>query len=367
VGPDTRASSAEISGLRIPNMKALDRVERALWRALRGAVGPRCPERLEGAMRHAVFPGGGRVRPRLCLATARACGDGVPALTDAVVVAIELLHCASLVHDDLPCFDDAATRRGRPSVHRAFGEQIAVLVGDALVVLAFQTVAKAGIHAPQRVPGIIETIAAGVGVPNGIIAGQALESEPHVVLTDYHRAKTASLFEAATVAGALAAGRDSRPWRSLGMLLGEAYQIADDLRDVAGDPVRIGKPVGQDAARGRPSAVLEFGVSGAIMRLERLFGDAFVSIPTCPGAGEVREMVLTIAELVHPARLGLPLVLETGQAKEAGAPAGGKEYGTAAGATPLVGDGPPWRSDGHLAAPVSSASSARTARTRSRT
>ena len=101
------------------------------------------PPLLAAAMRHAVFPGGARIRPQLCLAVARACGDAHPALADAAAAAIELLHCASLVHDDLPCFDDAATRRGQPSVHAAYGERLAVLAGDALIVLAFQTLAAA--------------------------------------------------------------------------------------------------------------------------------------------------------------------------------------------------------------------------------
>ena len=94
------------------------------------------------------FPGGARIRPRLCLAVAQACGEDQPAVTDAAAAAIELLHCASLVHDDLPCFDDAPIRRGKPSVHRAFGEQLAVLAGDALIVLAFETLAlAAAVHA----------------------------------------------------------------------------------------------------------------------------------------------------------------------------------------------------------------------------
>src|SRR5262249_58610889 len=107
------------------------------------AARPACPRRLSAAMRGAVFPKGARVRPRLCHAVASACGDDEPRATEAAGAAIELLHCASLVHDDLPCFDDAALRRGRPSVHAAFGEPLAVLAGDALIVLAFQAMARA--------------------------------------------------------------------------------------------------------------------------------------------------------------------------------------------------------------------------------
>src|SRR3954464_1359785 len=124
---------------RRPNMDAATRIELALTVAVTRAEAPGCPPRLGSALRYAVFPRGARIRPRLCLAVARACGDDQPALTDAAAASIELMHCASLVHDDLPCFDDAPIRRGKPSVHVAFGEQLAVLAGDAHIGLAFET------------------------------------------------------------------------------------------------------------------------------------------------------------------------------------------------------------------------------------
>ena len=108
------------------------RIEQALLAALASAEAPGCPPRLAAAMRHAVFPGGARIRPKLCLAVAMACGDAHPRLADAAAAAIELLHCASLVHDDLPCFDNAAMRRGIPSVQAQFGDRLAVLAGEAL-------------------------------------------------------------------------------------------------------------------------------------------------------------------------------------------------------------------------------------------
>src|SRR3712207_4775184 len=118
------------------------RIELALVEALTRAGSSPCPPLLAAAMHHAVFPGGARIRPRLCLSVAAACGDDDPAVSEAAAVAIELLHGASLVHDDLPCFDDAPIRRGRPSVHCAYGEPAAVLTGDALIVLAFQILAS---------------------------------------------------------------------------------------------------------------------------------------------------------------------------------------------------------------------------------
>ena len=108
-----------------------DRIEQALQAALATVAVPSCPPRLLAAMHHSVFPAGARVRPRLTLAVAAACGEDDPGATDAAACAIEFMHCASLVHDDLPCFDDAATRRGVPTVHKAFGEPLAVLAGDA--------------------------------------------------------------------------------------------------------------------------------------------------------------------------------------------------------------------------------------------
>jgi geranylgeranyl diphosphate synthase type II len=156
-------------------------------------------------------------------------------VSDAAGIAIELMHCASLVHDDLPCFDDADTRRGRPSVHRAFGEPLAVLAGDALIVLAYQTLAQGAVTQPLRLGQLILTLGQAVGVPCGIVAGQAWECEPAADLAQYQREKTGALFAAATVSGAIAAGSEGEPWRALGEALGEAFQIADDILDATSD------------------------------------------------------------------------------------------------------------------------------------
>ena len=121
----------------------MPRIEQSRAAAVASCEASGSPPRLAAAIRYAVFPGGARVRPRLCVAVAAACGEPESGLADAAGASIELLHCASLVHDDLPCFDDAATRRSRPSVHRAFDERLAVLTGDALIVLAFQHLAMA--------------------------------------------------------------------------------------------------------------------------------------------------------------------------------------------------------------------------------
>jgi geranylgeranyl diphosphate synthase type II len=247
-----------------------------------------------------VFPGGARIRPQLCLAVAAACGDDDPALSNAAASAIEILHCASLVHDDLPCFDNAQLRRGRPSVHAAYGERIAVLAGDALIVLAFQVLANSGTRSIFRLGPLMNTIAMSVGSPNGIVAGQAWECESKVVLRDYQRAKTGSLFEAATAAGAQAAGADAATWRPLGEWLGEAYQVADDIRDVVADQTELGKPAGQDIAHDRPSSARDLGLSGAVQRFDELVQKSIASIPHCKGEKMLRALVTQESERLVP-------------------------------------------------------------------
>jgi geranylgeranyl diphosphate synthase type II len=284
------------------------RIEKALAIALEppGYDDVPCPPGLAAAMRHSVFPAGARIRPRLVLAVARACGEPDAVLAEPAAVAIELLHCASLVHDDLPCFDDATMRRGRPSVHAAYGERLAVLAGDALIVLAFDVLGRHGARAASRLPRVLTAVARGVGAPAGIVAGQAWECEPCVAVSDYHRAKTGALFAAATAAGAAAAGHDPVAWAVLGDRLGEAYQVADDLRDAVCDADSLGKPVGRDAALGRPSAVAQFGVHGAIARVRELVAGAVDAIPPCPEAAELRAHVLQEASRLVPRQLARP-------------------------------------------------------------
>jgi geranylgeranyl diphosphate synthase type II len=285
---------------------AVTRIERSLVQTVSATAGDGAPPGLASALRYAVFGAGSRIRPRLCLAVARACGEDHPEVTDAAASAIELLHCASLVHDDLPCFDDAPTRRGRPSLHRAYGENLAVLAGDALIVLAFQSLAAVADHAPRRLAPLLQIVGSAAGMPRGIVAGQAWESEADVALSDYQRMKTGALFAAATAAGAAAAGREEAAWATLGDRLGEAYQIADDLRDVAADPAEIGKPVGRDRALGRPNAAAQLGVRGACHRLEELVAAAIESIPPCPGSQELRAHIHAQADALLPRTLARP-------------------------------------------------------------
>jgi len=286
-----------------PNALVEEALEAAIARGT-GAETPLAgPPQLTGAVRHAVFPGGARVRPQLCLAVASACAAGeAPEAAVGAAAAIELLHCASLVHDDMPCFDAADVRRGKPSVHARFGEPIALLAGDALIVMAFETLGAACESAPSRLPPLTALLAKSVGAREGLVAGQAWESEEDIDLRAYHQAKTGALFTAATTAGAVAAGAAPDRWRALGARLGEAYQIADDIRDFVLDDEALGKPAGQDEEHDRPSAVRAFGLAGALDHLHALVDDAAASVPDCAGAPALRALVRAQAARLTPAR-----------------------------------------------------------------
>ena len=275
------------------------RIESAISAAIRKGQAGATPPRLAAALDYAVTPGGARIRPTICMSVAIACGDDQPKLSDAAATSLELIHCASLVHDDLPCFDNADVRRGKPSVHRAFSQPLAVLTGDSLITMGFEVLARADAD-PARALELIRILGARTGMPGGICAGQGWESEPEIDLSAYHRAKTGALFIAATQMGAVAAGQDAEPWEELGARIGEAFQVADDLRDALYDADTLGKPVGQDDLHGRPNAVTALGVDGAVKRLKDILGGAIASIPSCPGEAMLAEMVRKYAERLAP-------------------------------------------------------------------
>jgi len=220
--------------------------------------------------------GGARIRPTILTSVAMACGDDRPELTNAAAVALELIHCASLVHDDLPCFDE---------------QPIAVLAGDSLIVMGFQILARAAGDMPHRTLGLIDILGTRTGMPFGICAGQGWESEAEIDLSAYHQAKTGALFIAATQMGAVAAGQEPEPWEELGARIGEAFQVADDLRDALCDEATLGKPAG----------LASYGVQGAIQRFDDILGGAIASIPACPGEAALAQMVRAYADRLVPA------------------------------------------------------------------
>jgi geranylgeranyl diphosphate synthase, type II len=258
-------------------------IEDALTRELDLLRGADAPIRLHAAMQHAVFSGGGRLRPALLLAVAFGSSPVTNAadrqLALASAAAIELLHCASLVHDDMPCFDDARLRRGQPTVHVAFGEPLALLTGDALIFAAMQAVTRhlsvdpadsAGMVRSARAAQMLVWLVRAGGPRSGLVAGQAWELEPAQEesgpiacgaeqLARYHAQKTGALFEAACAMGAVLAGLDVALYANIGQQVGSVYQLLDDWLDVFGDPQSTGKPALQDEKHQVPSAVEVMG------------------------------------------------------------------------------------------------------------
>jgi len=252
--------------------------------------------RLHDAMRYASLNGGKRLRPFLVAAGA-ALFDVPKDRAFRAGAAIELIHCYSLVHDDLPAMDDAATRRGRPSCHRHFDEATAVLAGDALQSLAFEVLADPATHPESIVRAkLILGLASAAGAA-GMCGGQMidLEAEKRKLNLDetvvLQRLKTGALFRFACEAGAVLGGAseaDQEALRHYADELGLAFQIKDDLLDVIGDPVLAGKALGQDAAAGKATLVALLGVEGAEAKLLKLrergndhlkrFGDKALSL-----------------------------------------------------------------------------------------
>ncbi len=282
-------------------MTIAERIETTMAQAIQTGQGGIAPAKLAAALHYAVSPGGARIRPTILTSVAMACGDDRPQLTNAAGIALELIHCASLVHDDLPCFDDADLRRGKPALHRAYSEPLAVLTGDSLIIMGFQVLARAAGDMPQRTLTLIDILGTRTGMPFGICAGQGWESEPKIDLSAYHQAKTGALFIAATQMGAAAAGQEPEAWEELGARIGEAFQVADDLRDALCDEKTLGKPAGQDDLHGRPNAVAAYGVHGAIRRFDDILGGAIASIPACPGEAALAQMVRAYADKLVPA------------------------------------------------------------------
>ena len=276
-------------------------IEKALQKSIRHMQEAPGAPKLGDALEYAVFPGGGRIRPQLCMEVANACGYEDERLVISSCLAVELIHCASLVHDDLPCFDNALLRRGKDSTHIKFGEPLAILAGDSLIVRAFEELAAASSgHSDKLVP-LITMLGKSTGMPAGICSGQGWESEREIDLSSYHRLKTSSLFVAASQMGAVSAGSDPEPWLGLGECIGEAFQIADDLRDYKGSEESIGKPINQDVFNNRPNAAMELGSEGARCKIKDVLEKAILSIPECSGKDQLVRIVQKQAKVLMSA------------------------------------------------------------------
>ncbi len=246
-----------------------DRVERTLDAALPPATD--APKRLHTAMRYAVLGGGKRMRPLLVYATGTALG--VPeADLDIPAAAVELIHAYSLVHDDLPAMDDDDLRRGKPTVHVAFDEGTAILVGDALLTLAFELLSRAEFDASVTL-AMVRELAQASGARTGMVAGQALDlaavgqSLDIDELRRMHAGKTGALIRASVRLGALAAKADRTTREALddyANALGLAFQIRDDILDVEGESKTIGKTPGKDAANNKPNYPALLGIDASV-------------------------------------------------------------------------------------------------------
>ncbi|MFK8082874.1 MAG: polyprenyl synthetase family protein [Granulosicoccus sp.] len=265
-----------------------------------------CPAKLAAAMNYAVFPGGARVRPKLVMAVAGACADASSPLALESAVAVELLHCASLVQDDLACFDDAESRRSKPTLHLAFDERLAILASDALIVAAFERISSLKNADMRAQLALVSLLTHQVGAIDGITAGQAWESEEQINTDAYHRSKTGALFAAATQAGALAVGvGNDLPWAVTGHYVGIAYQIADDIHDVMGDSSKMGKPVNVDARHGHPNSVHEIGLDKTVIKLKLMIEQIVDSVPDCKNADFFIETIRREAQRFVPKEVAL--------------------------------------------------------------
>ncbi len=225
------------------------------------------PASIHRAMRYSVFAGGKRIRPILCLETARIFDRDV---LDAMPAAcsLEFIHTYSLIHDDLPALDNDDLRRGKPTSHKVFGEAIAILTGDALLTLAFQTLANASIEPSRRVRAIAE-IGEAAGTVNGMVGGQIADLEAEgkpataAVLEYIHRSKTAALIRGSIVAGAIAGGGsdgDVERLRRFGENIGWAFQVVDDILDQEESSVALGKTAGKDQAQHKATYPALYGL-----------------------------------------------------------------------------------------------------------
>ena len=225
------------------------------------------------AMRYAVLGGGKKVRPALVLMAAEACGGSADEAMPAAC-AVEMIHTYSLIHDDLPAMDNDDLRHGRPSCHKAFGEAMAILAGDALLTEAFAVLATRVTDAAKgrRLAAELAAAAGATGMVGGQVADLEAEqkgSTDERLLEVIHRRKTARLIEVSAVMGAISAGADQHHERSLreyGMHLGMAFQIADDVLDAEGTTAALGKTAGKDAAAGKLTYVKCFGLDAARVR-----------------------------------------------------------------------------------------------------
>jgi geranylgeranyl diphosphate synthase type II len=259
------------------------------------------PASIHKAMRHSVFAGGKRLRPVLCMEAGRMIAGSLPAGIEELGAALEMLHTYSLIHDDLPALDNDDLRRGQPTCHKAFGEAIAILAGDALQTQAYEVLSRLQCPAEARVR-IVEEIARGTGTVDGMIGGQVVDleaehSKPTPEMLEYiHRSKTAALITASVVSGGLYAGaKDNQvaKLRVFGQAIGLAFQIVDDVLDVTQTSEQLGKTAGKDTSSEKATYPALFGIEASLQKADALVNEALREL------GSFGDRAATLKELAR--------------------------------------------------------------------
>jgi len=256
------------------------------------------PATIHESMRYSVFAGGKRIRPILCLEAARIFDtDVAPAHYPAC--AIEFIHTYSLIHDDLPALDNDDLRRGKPTNHKKFGEAIAILAGDALLTLAFETISNAPVHAERRVAMLAE-ISRAAGTINGMVGGQVADLEAErkpataETLEYIHLSKTAALIRASITSGAICGGAapdDIARLRSFGESIGLLFQVMDDILDVEESSAALGKTAGKDVAQQKATYPALYGLARSHQIANELSAKAIAQLaPYDDAASRLRQI-----------------------------------------------------------------------------
>lgn len=260
-------------------------------RALSDSVPQQYPETIHEAMRYSLLAGGKRIRPMLCLAACKLVG-GDPAVALPTACALEMIHTMSLIHDDLPSMDNDDFRRGKPTCHKVYGEEIAILAGDALLSRSFEYIARATRGAPaERVLRVIADVGKAVG-SEGLVAGQVVDIQMEgaggagaglQTLQFIHAHKTGALLEAAVVAGAVLGGADEAAVARLGRYaqdIGLAFQVVDDVLDVTATSEQLGKTAGKDQATNKATYPSLLGLEESRAIVDRLTASAKAELAT---------------------------------------------------------------------------------------
>ncbi len=243
-----------------------------------------CPQSLCEAMRHSLLGPGKRLRPLLVLMAAEACGSDHQVALPAAC-AVEMVHTYSLIHDDLPAMDDDDLRRGRPSCHAQFGEAMAILAGDALLAMAFEVLAR-DIEPPRVAAECCAALGRAAG-PSAMVGGQVDDIQAEfqagglTLLEAIHRRKTGAMIRVSLLLGGLVAQAPAEQLEALsayGSCLGMAFQIIDDLLDLRGDTIAMGKRLGKDSARGKLTFPSILGLEESERRAQRLVEESLVAL-----------------------------------------------------------------------------------------